>query len=122
MTATLTPKGATIAAAVAGAAGWIAIAIGSGRSEAWDANLYFTAFFPLLAILVGALAFLAPARPAGIAFASVGGQAAVATMQNPTGGLLPLGLIVFGIFGTLYLIPAYGGTWLRRKIDPESPA
>jgi hypothetical protein len=115
---TLPARTPWIAAAAAGAVGWIAVTLIDGRREAWDSGLYFGGLFPILGVLVGALAFLAPQRPARIAFASVGGQALVATLQNPTGGLLPLGLILFAMLGAVYLIPARLGVWLRRMRDP----
>src|SRR5690606_36299233 len=43
-----------------GAVGWLAIALTTGRREAWDAEIYFSLFLPALALLVAALSFLHP--------------------------------------------------------------
>jgi hypothetical protein len=107
---------AAITAATAGALGWLLLAAVGGRREAWDSAWYFSGFFPLLGLLVGGLAFLAPGHPWRIAFAAVGGQAAVAVVQNPTGGLLPVGLIAFALLGSIYMVPASAGAWLRRRL------
>jgi hypothetical protein len=106
----------TIAAA-AGAAGWLSITLLTHRREAWDSELYFTAFLPLIAVLIGALAFVAPDRSWRWAFAPFGGQAVVAFVQNPTANLMPLGLIVFAFYGALCLVPSTIGAWLRRRLD-----
>jgi hypothetical protein len=108
---------AAASAAAAGAFGWLLVAAVDGRREAWDSAWYFTLFLPAMALLVGALAFAAPERPARVAFALAGGQAVVAVLQNPDGGLLPLGLILFAVFGAFLTVPAIVGARLRRKVD-----
>lgn len=40
-----------LAAAAGGAAVWIVIAAASGRREAWDSGLYFSAGIPAVAVL-----------------------------------------------------------------------
>ena len=50
------------------------------------------------------------------AFVPFGGQAVVAFLQNPTGSLLPLGLVVFAVFGVACLIPAYVGATLATAM------
>ena len=44
-------------------------------------------------------------------------QAVVAFVQNPTANLLPLGLIVFAMFGVICLVPTLVGAWFRRWYD-----
>jgi len=99
-----------------GAAGWLFVGLVSHRREAWDSELYFTAFLPAAALLVGVLSFLVPDRSLRWAFAPFGGQAVVAFVQNPTANLLPLGLIVFAFYGALCLVPATIGARLRRRL------
>jgi hypothetical protein len=103
------------AAAVAiGAATWLLVAAASGRREAWDSELYFSIALPAIGLSAAILGFLLPHRPWRWGFAPLAGQAAVAFVQNPTAGLLPLGLIVFAIFGALCTVPAYAGVRLKR--------
>ena len=107
---------ALAAAITLGAVSWLVVAHVTGRREAWDSELYFTAVLPSMALLAGLLAFVAPERPWQWAFWPFAGQAAVAFIQNPTASLMPLGLIVFAFFGAFCLIPAYLGAWLRRRL------
>lgn len=115
----LPPRTAFLLAAVAGAVGWIAITATSGRREAWDSELYFGLFLPGIAILVAWLGFLSPRGAWRWAFVPFAAQALIALVQDPAGGLLPLGLIVFAVFGAVCLVPAVVGAWFRRWYDRQ---
>lgn len=112
----LHPKLAYTISAVAGAIGWVVITQVANRREAWDSELYFSFFLPLLALIVASVAYFAPERAWRWAFAPFGAQAVVAFIQNPTGNLLPLGLVVFAFFGALCLLPAWIGAGVRRRL------
>ena len=103
---------AYLIAATAGAGGWLYISITTGRSEAWDTGSYFTLLLPEIMLVTALLGFFFPRRvwrwPA-TAFAS---QALVLFLSNPTGGLLPLGLIVFAVLS----IPSFVAAWCGRLI------
>lgn len=101
-------------AVAAGAATWLYVAQVSHRREAWDSEIYFSVALPALGLLVAALAFAVPLRPWRWAFLPFAGQAVVAFVQNPTANLLPAGLLVFGFFGAICMVPAYVGAWIRR--------
>ena len=116
---TIPARSAFILAAVAGAAGWVAITVSSGRREAWDSELYFGLFLPAIAILVAWLGFLSPRGAWRWAFVPFAAQAVIAFIQNPAGGLLPLGLIVFAVFGVVCLVPAVVGAWFRAWYDRQ---
>jgi hypothetical protein len=118
ITMTLTDRAAYAITAVAGAIGWITISQVTGRREAWDAEVYFGLFLPLIATIIAWIAFFAPRRAWRWAFVPFAAQAVVAFVQNPTANLLPLGLIVFGVFGLLCLVPALVGAGLRRWVAP----
>jgi len=118
MTTLRAPIAYTIAA-LAGAAGWLAISHLTHRREAWDSDLYFSWFLPSLALVVAALAFFAPDRAWRWAFAPFGSQAGVAFIQNPTANLLPLGLLVFAFYGACCTVPAWVGAAIRRHLDPN---
>jgi len=100
---------------MAGACGWLALAIPSGR-EAWDTSSYFTMFVPALVLFAGALGFLFPRRAWRWGLALFAGQAAAAVVLNPTGGLLPLGLIVFGFLSVPAVISATLGAFISRRL------
>lgn len=113
----LAERSAFAIAAVAGAVGWLAIGASSGRREAWDSELYFGLFLPGIAILVAWLAFLSPRGAWRWAFVPFGAQALIAFVRDPTGGLLPFGLIVFAVLGAVCLVPALVAAWFRRWYD-----
>ena len=121
LTTTLTDRAAYTIAALAGAIGWIVISLLSGRREAWDSEVYFGLFLPLIAVLVAWLGYLAPRRAWRWAFVPVGGQALAAFIQNPTANLMPLGLIVFAVFGAVCVVPALMGAAMRRWVAPPPP-
>ncbi len=73
---------------------------------------------PSLALIVAALAFFSPDRNWRWAFAPFAAQAVVAFALNPSGSLMPLGLIIFGIYGAFCLLPAWAGAAMRRRVDP----
>ena len=110
---------------MAGACGWLALAVTSGR-EAWDVPSYFTTFVPALVLFAGALGVLFPRRAWRWGLALFGGQATAAFALNPTGGLLPLGLLVFAFLSIPAVISAALGAFvsrrlLRRREVPDLP-
>jgi hypothetical protein len=119
---TLSDRSAFAAAAFAGALGWAVISYGTGRHEAWDSEWYVAVFLPGMAILVAWLGFLAPRGAWRWAFVPFAAQAIVAFAQNPTGSLMPLGLIVFAVFSVVCLVPALVGSVFRRWFDRQSRA
>ena len=114
---TVSDRAALAIGALMGAAGWIVITYVSGRREAWDSEYYFAILLPGLAVLIAWLGFLAPKRAWRWAFVPFAAQALVAVAMNPTGGLLPLGLIVFAVFGIVCLVPAVVAAYFRRWFD-----
>ena len=114
---TLSDRAALLIGAVTGAAGWVVITYISGRPEAWDSEYYFGILLPGLAVLVAWLGFLAPNGAWRWAFAPFAAQALVAFALNPTGDLLPLGLIVFAVLGIVCLVPAVLAAYFRRWYD-----
>jgi hypothetical protein len=114
------PLWATLMTIGAGAASWIAVAMFGGRREAWDSELYFAAL-PLIGLMAGVIAYFAPARFWRWAFYPFLGQAvvmfALGIYESGAAGaaLLPLGLIVFAIFGAFCMIPAAIGAAAGRK-------
>ena len=114
---TLSPKIAYGVAALVGAAGWILISQATHRREAWDSELYFSWFLPSAALVVAVLGFFAPERFWRWAFVPFAAQALVAFIQDPGANLLPLGLVVFGFYGAVCLLPAWLGAGIRRRFQ-----
>ena len=100
---------AYVIAAIAGAGGWLYITITTGRSEAWDTGSYFVVFLPAIIVVTALLGFFFPQRVWSWPATAFGSQALVMFLSNPTGGLLPLGLIVFGLFSIPSFIAALCG-------------
>lgn len=82
-------------AAGAGAGLWLLGTALAGWREAWDAPTYLWLIYPASLVIAGLLADRHPEKAAGIGFALFAGQMAVLFVFNPTGGMLPIGVIVF---------------------------
>jgi hypothetical protein len=98
---------------LSGGLGWFLIAVTSGR-EAWDTDLYLPMLIALV-VLAGAVGFLYPRRPWRWGLAQFGAQASVAFLFNPTGGLLPLGLILFLFLSIPSILSACIGGFVARR-------
>jgi hypothetical protein len=92
------PLWATLTTIGMGAVSWIIVAMLGGRREAWDSELYFAAL-PVIGLTAGLISYFVPMYESGGAGAAV----------------LPLGLIVFAIFGAFCMIPATIGAVAGRK-------
>jgi peptidoglycan/LPS O-acetylase OafA/YrhL len=104
-------------AAAAGAVVWLGIMAASGRREAWDSGLYWSYGMPLMFLVSGALGYAFPVRTWRWALAGFGGQAAAAFVRNPSGNLLPLGLVLFLVLSVPCMAGARIGAALRRRLD-----
>ena len=100
-----------------GAVTWIAAAVAGGRREAWDSELYFIFVLPVIALTAGLVSYRVPNRTWRWAMFPFAAQAIVMFVQEPMGNLLPIGLIMFLIFGAVCLIPARIGAFAGRKLS-----
>ena len=101
-----------------GSAVWLGITYWSGRREAWDSGLYFSAGLPLLMLFSALAGFAAPERPWRWAAAAFVGQPAALLCLRGVGSMWPLGLAVFGVLMLPCVATAYAGasvktSWLR---------
>jgi hypothetical protein len=110
----ISSRWASAAAALIGAVSWLAIAQATNRREAWDSEIYFVYALPGLWIFCAVLGAAAPTAAWRWGFVVFLAQAAVMIAQTPEGSLLPLGLILFAIFGAIGAASAQAGAWLRR--------
>ena len=79
--------------------------------------MYFTIVLPVIAVTAAIVSFLVPEKPWRWAMIPFAAQALVAILQNPTANLMPLGLIMFAIFGGLCAIPAGLGAMAGRRFS-----
>lgn len=100
-----------LVAGVGGAGIWWATTALSGRREAWDAPVYWFIAYPLTMALAGVLGYRYPVRAWRWGVAVMLGQTAALVVSTRSLGLLPLGLILFGI---LALPPAAVATAAAR--------
>jgi hypothetical protein len=97
---------------------WLYVSHVGHRREPWDDPIYFTTVMPVIAVVAAIVSFIVPDRPWRWAMISFAAQALVAFLQNPTANLMPLGLIMFAVFGGVCAIPAVlaamAGRWFAR--------
>jgi hypothetical protein len=104
------------AALAGGALLWIGTTAVSGRREAWDSALYWSAAYPLCIVLGALLAYAAPERPGRWAFAVMLVQPLVMVLQSGGDfGLLPLGLILFALLALPVLAAAKAAASFRIR-------
>lgn len=110
------PATAPYAAAIfGGAVLWIGAAIASGKTEAWDSGLYWAVAYPLTILLAAILAYAFPVRPWRWALAAMLVQAVVLAVTAEGFGMLPIGLILFGILSLPAVAAAQLVGWLSRR-------
>lgn len=93
----LKPGHAYTIAIIGGAGLWFITAAVTGRTEAWDSTLYWVATYPISIAIAGWLAYHLPTNPWRWALAVMWAQALALMFAGSSFGLLPLGLIVFGV-------------------------
>jgi predicted cobalt transporter CbtA len=111
----LTSKQAYLVAVIGGAALWLATAALSGRREAWDSSLYWSVAYPLAIASAGALGYLAPERPWRWGATLMLTQAVILAVMASSFGLLPLGLILFGVLAVPPAVLAAVGARIRHR-------
>ena len=106
----------TVIAVVAGAAIWALVAKVSGRIEAWDSSLYLSVAMPAVCALSLGLGYLSPSRPWRWGVAPVAGQLLWLLFSSSSWGLLPLGVIAFGIISVPSVLTAMLGARLAHRL------
>jgi len=100
-------------AVVLGAILWQGTAMLGGRREAWDSPLYWTWTYPACVVIAGVLGYIAPAKAWRWALALMLAQAVTLATSTSSFGLLPLGMILFGVLAVPPAIVASMGARLR---------
>jgi hypothetical protein len=112
---TVRQKWLYLSAFLLGMAVWIAVSALSGRREAWDSAWYFSAGMPILCAGSMILAFCEPARSWRWGVVPFAGQLVLVLISQGPGNLLPLGIVVFGIFSLPAILAARAGAFLANK-------
>lgn len=103
---------AYVIAIAGGAILWLATAAISGRTEAWDSPSYWAVTYPLAILLAGYLGYKSPEKPWRWGLTVMCVQAVVLVISGSSYGLLPLGLILFGVLA----LPAIGLAQITARL------
>ena len=101
---------------------WVSTAWVSGKTEAWDTPEYFSLGIPFMCLVAVALAVMEPKRPWRWAFLPLLAQAALMTLQQGFGNLMPAGILVFLVLSVPLLIAAWIGAFLGKKLNEQTPS
>lgn len=102
--------------AAAGIAVWAAISMASHKREAWDSELYFIYAIPFICVVAAVLAVVQPNQAWRWAVIPFAAQALWMILTQGIGNMLPLGLMVFGLFSIPALLTTLLGAYIGRKI------
>ena len=109
-------KTAYATAAAGGALLWVAASVLSGRREAWDSSLYWATVYPAGIAFSGVVGFMATDRAWRWGLTLMLTQAVTLAVMTPSFGLLPLGLILFGVLAIPTMVAATLGAWIRGRL------
>lgn len=104
---------ALVAGLLIGAVGWEIAARLSGHREAWDSASYWGGAYPAFGLAALVLAFIWPHSGWFTWIAIAVGQALAMFAKNPSGTLLPLGVLVMLVMSAPLLIAGRLGARLR---------
>jgi hypothetical protein len=100
-----------------GALAWLLTMVVSGRTEAWDSPVYWSAAYPACLALAAAQAYFTPDRPWRWALAIMLVQPLVMIVTSGGSfGLLPLGLVLFGVLAIPALLAAHAAAWVGNRL------
>ena len=111
----MTTKVAYSIAIAGGAVLWLLTMALGGRTEAWDSPLYWTLGYPLAILIGGMLGYQVPEKPWRWGLAVMLVQAVVLALTASGFGLLPLGLVLFGILALPPIWAASLGARIRLR-------
>jgi hypothetical protein len=112
----LTNAQAYAIAVATGAGLWLAVMLISGRREAWDSPMYWMAAYPAGIAVAGILGYLAPQQPWRWSLVLMSAEAVTMAVAASSFGLLPLGLIMFGILALPGVAAAALAAAARRRV------
>lgn len=104
-----------------GAVSWIAVAVITGKREAWDATAYWTLAYPVALVVCGWLGYVHPIRAwrwAAILFLAQ--FVAMVALNGEWGSIVPLGLVLVGVIALPGAAAAMLAARLRRRADDRA--
>jgi hypothetical protein len=101
--------------AALGALVWYLITSQTGKREAWDSELYFVYGIPAVCLVSLVAGFIEPRHAWRWGVMPLAGQFIWLLVTKGPGNLLPLGVIVFGIFSIPSVVTALIGGAIGRK-------
>lgn len=105
-----------IAATMGGLVTCMAVALASGRGEAWDAAAYYTVAIPIMVVLVFIIAWVFPDRPWRWTIAMAVGQSLSAFLQGSSLSLFPIAMIFMTVISIPQFAAGYlGARWSRSR-------
>ena len=112
----LSPLISTLLGVLTGAAVELGVVAFSGRREAWDSELYWTAGVPLALLVSFAIGFRSRGRAWLGALAVAPGQVLAMTLRSgEIGGLWPLALMLSMLLSAPFVVAAFVGSRMRRR-------
>jgi hypothetical protein len=105
-----------IAAALAGLMTCMAIALATGRREAWDAGAYYSVGIPIMVVLIFFIAWVFPERPWRWTLAMAAGQSLSAFLQGSSLSLFPFAIVFMTAVSAPQFIAGYiASRWSRSR-------
>lgn len=105
-----------IAAALAGLITCLAVALATGRREAWDAGVYYSIGIPAMVVLIFVIAWVFPERPWRWTLAMAVGQSLSAFLQGSSLSLFPIAIVFMIVVSVPQFIAGYiGARWSRSR-------
>jgi hypothetical protein len=105
-----------VAAALAGLITCMAIALATGRREAWDAGAYYSIGIPVMVGLIFIIAWIFPERAWRWTLAMAVGQSLSAFLQGSSLNLFPLAIVFMTVVSVPQFIAGYiAARWSRSR-------
>jgi hypothetical protein len=103
------------ASSLCGLVVYLAIALATGRNEAWDDGSYYSLGIPFMCLVAFAIGYLFPVKPWRWALAMAGGQAIGALLNGSSLSLLPFAVIFMAVISIPQFAAAHLGSKLAAK-------
>jgi hypothetical protein len=103
-----------------GAIVWLAIVGASGKREAWDSDLYFSAGIPAACLLAFFLGYFRPQSTWRWGVLPFAGQFVAMVVSGGFGNLAPLGLVLFGVLSLPAVAAARFGAFIASRSAKRS--